>query len=58
MRHAQQGTYVVEAAKTLDDILHRMEAHQDKKSSMLRKLGVATGFSDYKTSVDAQCAHV
>ena len=39
-----KGPYVVEAVRTLDDILHRMEAHQEKKRSKLRKLGVATGF--------------
>jgi pyruvate kinase len=40
-----KGPYVVEAVKALDDILHRMEAHQEKKRSMLRKLHVAAGFS-------------
>jgi pyruvate kinase len=36
---------VVQAVKTLDDILRRMQAHQEKKRSMLRKLRVATGFA-------------
>ena len=40
-----KGPYVVEAVRTLDDILRRMEAHQDKKRSMLRKLGVAAGYT-------------
>ena len=40
-----KGPYVVEAVKTLDDILRRMQAHQEKKRSMLRKLRVATGFA-------------
>ena len=40
-----KGPYVVEAVRALDDILHRMEAHQEKKRSMLRKLHVAAGFS-------------
>jgi pyruvate kinase len=41
-----KGPYVVEAVKTLDDILRRMQAHQEKKRSMLRRLRVATGFTD------------
>src|SRR5262249_32773444 len=41
-----KGPYVVEAVKTLDDILRRMQAHQEKKRSMLRKLGIATGFGN------------
>ena len=40
-----KGPYVVEAVRTLDDILQRMQAHQEKKRSMLRKLGVAAGFA-------------
>jgi pyruvate kinase len=40
-----KGPYVVEAVRTLDDILGRMQAHQEKKRSMLRKLGVAVGFA-------------
>lgn len=43
-----KGPYVVEAVKTLDDILHRMEAHHEKKTAMLRKLHVAAGFSAAK----------
>ena len=39
-----KGPYVAKAVRTLDDILGRMQAHQEKKRSMLRKLGVATGF--------------
>jgi pyruvate kinase len=38
-----KGPHVVEAVRALDDILHRMEAHQEKKRSMLRKLQVADG---------------
>ena len=45
MRHAQQRTYIVEAVRALDDTLRRMEAHQDKKRSMLRKLHVAGAMS-------------
>jgi hypothetical protein len=41
-----KGPYVVEGVKTLDGILQRMQAHQQEKRSMLRKLGLATGFKD------------
>jgi pyruvate kinase len=53
-----KGLYVVEAVQALDDILHRMEAHQEKKRSMLRKLHVATGFSSAAVgaNADANCA--
>lgn len=40
-----KGPYIVKAVQTLDDIMHRMQDHQEKKRSMLRKLGVAEGFS-------------
>jgi hypothetical protein len=30
--------------RILDDILHRMQAHHEKKRSMLRKLHLATAF--------------
>jgi len=36
-----KGPYIVEAVKTLDDILRRMQGHQVKKGSMLRELQVA-----------------
>ncbi len=39
-----KGPFVVDAVKTLDDILQRMEDHQEKKRSKLRKLHVAAGF--------------
>lgn len=39
-----KGPYIASAVQILDDILRRMQAHQDKKRSMLRKLDVATGF--------------
>ena len=39
-----KGPYIVEAVKTLDDILRRMQGHQVKKGSMLRELQVA-GFN-------------
>jgi pyruvate kinase len=37
-----KGPYIVEAVKTLDDILGRMQTHQEKKRSMLRKLRIAS----------------
>jgi pyruvate kinase len=39
-----KGPYMVEAVRILDDILRRMQAHQEKKRSKLRKLRVATTF--------------
>lgn len=36
-----KGPHVVTAVRVLDDILRRMETHQDKKRSMLRRLGIA-----------------
>ena len=39
-----KGPYIVDAVRSLDDILRRMVAHQDKKRSMLRKLHLAAGF--------------
>lgn len=39
-----KGPCILEGVQTLDDILGRMEEHQAKKRSMLRKLGVAEDF--------------
>jgi len=36
-----KGPHLVEALRVLDDILHRMEAHQSKKSARLRSLRVS-----------------
>jgi pyruvate kinase len=36
-----KGPFIVEAVKMLDGILRRMEAHQFKKSALLRPLRVA-----------------
>ena len=33
-----KGSHIVEAIQSLDDILHRMQSHQQKKSSLLRRL--------------------
>jgi len=40
-----KGPYIVTAVRILDDILRRMQSHQEKKRSMLRKLHVASAFS-------------
>ncbi|MGC2183258.1 MAG: pyruvate kinase, partial [Terriglobales bacterium] len=39
-----KGPYAVTSVRVLADILKRMQAHQEKKSSMLRKLNLATAF--------------
>jgi pyruvate kinase len=36
-----KGPYILDAVSTLDDILERMQSHQKKKHSMLRRLQVA-----------------
>jgi pyruvate kinase len=33
-----KGPYIVDAMRTLDDILRRMQAHQSKKRQLLRAL--------------------
>ncbi|MCR4298561.1 MAG: pyruvate kinase [Gallionella sp.] len=33
-----KGAHIIEAIQTLDDILHRMQSHQNKKSALLRRL--------------------
>jgi len=33
-----KGAHIIEAIQTLDDILHRMQSHQKKKSALLRRL--------------------
>ena len=45
-----KGPYIVEAVRSLDDILRRMVAHQDKKRSMLRRLHLATSFPAARAS--------
>jgi pyruvate kinase len=41
-----KGPYIVDAVRALDSILSRMQAHQRKKSPMLRQLGLADRFLD------------
>jgi hypothetical protein len=36
-----KGPYILQAVRVLDDILRRMEKHQNKKRSMLRQLRLA-----------------
>jgi pyruvate kinase len=43
-----KGPYIIEAVRILDDILQRMQNHQNKKRSMLRKLKLASRFSAEK----------
>jgi pyruvate kinase len=40
-----KGPYITEAVRALDDILTRMQAHQEKKRSMLRRLSIACAFA-------------
>ena len=40
-----KGPYAVMAVRVLADILRRMQAHQEKKRSMLRQLHLAASFS-------------
>jgi pyruvate kinase len=39
-----KGPHILEAVRALDDILHRMQAHQSKKRTMLRSLRLADRF--------------
>jgi pyruvate kinase len=39
-----KGPYVVLAVQMLDDVLRRMQAHQTKKVSLLRRLNLADRF--------------
>lgn len=39
-----KGPHITDAVRALDDILKRMEGHQHKKRSMLRRLRLADGF--------------
>lgn len=40
-----KGPYAVDAVRVLADIVRHMQAHQEKKRSMLRKLRLASAFS-------------
>ncbi|MDR3600484.1 MAG: pyruvate kinase [Desulfosporosinus sp.] len=41
-----KGTHIIEAVQMLDDILKRMQGHQNKKRSMMRELHLASTFRD------------
>ena len=41
-----KGPYIVAAVRALENILRRMQAHQSKKASRLRPLGLAHRFTD------------
>jgi pyruvate kinase len=41
-----KGSYILDAVRALDGILSRMQAHQKKKSTMLRHLSLADRFLD------------
>jgi pyruvate kinase len=41
-----KGPYILDAVRALDGILARMQAHQKKKSTMLRHLSLADRFLD------------
>jgi pyruvate kinase len=43
-----KGPYISEAVRVLDDILRRMEKHQNKKRSMLRQLRLVDHLSVLK----------
>ena len=40
-----KGPHIVDAVRTLNDILQRMQDHQSKKRSMMRKLSLAADFA-------------
>jgi len=46
--HSKKGSsvHVLDAMKTLDDILRRMQAHHSKKQPMLRQFKLAHGLAD------------
>lgn len=39
-----KGAHILDAVRTLADILHRMQAHQSKKTARLRALRLARDF--------------
>jgi pyruvate kinase len=43
-----KGPYVVDDVRTLDDILRRMQAHHDKKRSMVRRLRLSGGIGEVR----------
>jgi pyruvate kinase len=52
-----KGPYIVSAVRALDDILRRMQSHQSKKSSMLRRLSLAAPFAGSTLAIGRQKHH-
>jgi pyruvate kinase len=44
-----KGKHIVDTVKALDNILRRMQGHQDKKRSMMRELRLASAFRENVT---------
>jgi len=44
-----KGPYIISAVRVLDDILRRMQSHQNKKSSRLRQLNLAAQLSQFRS---------
>ncbi len=52
-----KGPYIANAVEVLDDILVRMQAHQEKKTAMLRKLNVAAAFGETRRTKKTGSGH-
>ncbi len=52
-----KGPHIVEAVRALDNILRRMQAHQEKKSARLRHLSVAERFFHSKGPGEPSVGH-
>ncbi len=46
-----KGPYITQAVKTLDNIISRMDSHQEKKKGMLRPLNVAKHFFELNQGI-------
>jgi len=49
-----KGPEMIAAVRSLDNILRRMQAHQNKKQSMLRSLGIARNFAPNRSRTVSQ----
>ncbi len=52
-----KGPYMVEAVRALENILERMQAHQAKKSTLLRHLNIAESFFKGSSGVPTETRH-
>jgi pyruvate kinase len=52
-----KGPFIIDAVCSLDDILRRMESHQDKKRSMMRSLKIASNYQMNGDLVDSPRAN-